>query len=124
VARVQPARLGAHLEHADVARVVDEDRRRGQLLDRAKDLGPAVGLDATLAQLVARHLGLGGDEAVRQLGLGHLEREQSDRLAVVDRRVFGDVGGQRALAHRRTGRQHDQVAGLEAAREIVDVGEA
>ena len=59
-----------------------------------------------------------------QLGLGHLEREQRDRLAVVDGCVLGDVGGKGRLAHRRPRRQHDQVAVLEAAGEIVDVGEA
>ncbi len=124
VAGVEAARLGAHLEHADVARVVEVDRSAGQLLDGVQDLRPAVAAHAALPQLVARHLRLRGDEAVGQLGLRHLEREQRHRHAVVDRRVLGDVGGERALAHRGPGGDHDQVAGLEAAGELVEVGEA
>jgi hypothetical protein len=59
-----------------------------------------------------------------ELGLGHLEREQGDRLAVLDGGVLGDVGGEGRLAHRWAGGQHDQVPVLEAAGEVVDVGEA
>src|SRR5205085_9261975 len=61
-------------------------------------LWPAIGLDSPLAQLVARQLGLGGDEAMGELGLGHLEREQGDREPVLHRRVLGDVRGERRLA--------------------------
>src|SRR5918992_470350 len=121
---MESARLGAHLEDADVAGVVDEDRRLGQLLDGAKHLGPAVGLDTALAELVARDLRLGGDEAMGELGLGHLEREQGGGPAVVDGGILHNVGGQRRFAHRWPCRQHDQVARLESARQLVDVGEA
>ena len=45
-------------------------------------------------------------------------------MVALDRDVFGDVGDQGALAHRRTGGDDDQVAGLEAAGDRVDVAEA
>ncbi len=109
---------------ADVARVVDVERRLGQLLDGLEHLGPAIALDPALAQLVARHPGLRGDEAVCELRLRHLEREQRHRLAMPDGGVLGDVGGEARLAHRRPGGEYDQVPWLEAAREVVEVGEA
>ena len=51
---VQPAGFGAHLEHADVAGVVDPQRRVGQPLAGLQDLRPPVLGDASLAQLLAR----------------------------------------------------------------------
>ena len=70
--------------------------------------------------LPLRSLSLGirarrGDEAVGQLGLRHLEREEGDRPPLLDRDVLGDVADQRRLAHRRPGGEDDQVAGLKAA---------
>ena len=43
---------------------------------------------------------------------------------LVERRVLGEVGHQRRLAHRRAGGEDDQVAGLEAAGDRVEVLEA
>src|SRR3954451_23803009 len=91
VARVEAARLGTQVEDAEVARVVDVERRRGELLGGLDDLRPAVGADAPLPEVVAVPLRLRGEEALRELGLGHLERELGDRLAVIDGRVLGDV---------------------------------
>ncbi len=121
---MQAAGLRAQLEDADVARVVDVERRGGEALGRLDDLRPAVGADASLAQVVAVQLRLRGDEALRELGLRHLEREERDRLVEVDRGVLRDVGDERALSHRRARGEDDQVAGLEAAGELVDVVEA
>ncbi len=121
---VQPARLRADLEHADVARVIDPQRRRGETLARAEDLRPALLGDASLAQLLALDAGLRGDKSLRQLGLRHLQREQGNRLAVVDRRVLRDVADERALAHRGPRRDDDQVARLKAAGDLVEVLEA
>ena len=45
-------------------------------------------------------------------------------MAVVDRRVLGDVRDERALSHGRPCCEHDQVARLEAAGQLVDVLEA
>ena len=89
-----------------------------------EDLRPALLGDAALAQLLALDPRLGGDEPLGQLGLGHLQREQRHRLAVLDGRVLGDVAHQRALAHRRAGGDDDQVARLEAAGDLVQVLEA
>ena len=77
-----------------------------------------------LAQVVALDRRLRGDEALGELGLRHLEREQRDGLAVAERGVLGEVGHQRRLPHRRPRGQDDQVARLEAAGDRVEVLEA
>ena len=102
-------------------------RRLGQPLAGLEDLRPAVLGHPAPAQLLALDPGLRGDEALRELGLGHLEREQRDRAAASARpehRVLGDVGDQRRLAHRRARGEHDQVARLKAAGHLVEVLEA
>src|SRR5207244_9526624 len=99
---VQPARLRTYLEQAYVARVVDEERRRVEPRRRLEHLPPLpLLLEAALAQVVALDAGLRGDEALRELGLGHLEGEERDRARVLLAQgdVLGDVGDQRALAH-------------------------
>ena len=85
-----------------------------------EDLRPARLLDVALAQVVAPDRGLRRDEALGELRLGHLEREQRDRLVARERRVLGEVRHQGRLPHRRAGREDDQVAGLEAARDRVE----
>ena len=45
-------------------------------------------------------------------------------VLLLQRDVLGDVGDQRATSHRRPRGQDDQVAGLEAAGDLVEVGEA
>ena len=124
---VQPARLRADLEDADVGRVVDVQRRASTALGGVA--GPS-----TCARPSARPLRRSsplidawrGDEALGELGLGHLEGEQRDRprSLVVERDVLGDVRDERRLAHRRARGDDDQVAGLEAAGDLVEVAEA
>ena len=79
-----------------------------------------------LAQVVALDRGLRRDEALRELRLGHLEAEQRHRAPVVlvQRDVLGHVRDERGFAHRGARRDDDQVAGLEAAGDGVEVGEA
>ncbi len=124
---VQPPRLGADLEQPDVGGVVDVQRRRvvaGGVLEDAPPL--ALVAQTALAQVVALDRRLRRDEALRELRLGHLQAEQGDRLGAlgVQRDVLGDVRDQRRLAHRRARREDDQVARLEAAGDLVEVGEA
>ena len=124
VPAVKPARLRPQLHDAEVARVVDEQLCPRELLGRADHLRPPVGPDLALAQIVAVQLRLGRDEALGELRLRHLEREQRHGLVVVDRSVLGDVDHEGALSHRGPRGEHDQVAALEAARDVVEVAEA
>ena len=96
---------------------------------KGEDLRPAVLGHSALAELLAADPGLGGDEALSQLGLRHLEREQGDRawlllwVSGAEHRVLGDVRDQRRLSHRGAGGDHDQVAWLEAPGHLVEVFE-
>src|SRR5581483_3888817 len=57
------------------------------------------------------------------LELRHLEREDRDRDAVLEREVGGDPEGERRLAPARPARADHEVARLEARRQVVDVAE-
>ena len=120
----EPARLGADVEHREVRGVVDVERRLGEPVRGLEDLRPARRRHLALAQVVAADRRLRGDEPLRELGLGHLEREQRHGLLRLERRVLGEVGHQRRLPHRRPCGEDDQVAGLEAAGDGVEVVEA
>ena len=63
-------------------------------------------------------------EALRDFLLRHLEAEERARLARVDGDVVRDLERERALSHRRAGREDDEVLRLEAGREVVEILEA
>ena len=77
--RVQPARLRPQVEDAEVGGVVEPERRLLQLVAGPHHLRPVLLRDLALAQLVAGDPRPAGDEALRELDLGHLEREEGDR---------------------------------------------
>ena len=120
---VEPARLGPQVEHAQVRRVVDPQRRLLELVADLDHLRPVVA-DLALAQLVAGDPRPLGDQALGELGVGHLEREEGDRSLELDRDVLGDVGDEAGLAHPRASGEDDQVAGLEAPGDLVEVVES
>ena len=62
-------------------------------------------------------------QAQHELLLAHLEAEDADALAVLDRRVLRDVEREARLADRRSGREDHEVALLEAGRQRVQVRE-
>ncbi len=97
--------------------------RLGEALAGLEDLGPALLGHLAPPQVLALDPRLGGDEALGELGLGHLQGEQGHGVAG-EHGVLGDVGDERRLAHRRAGGEDDQVAGLEAAGLLVEVLEA
>ena len=120
---MQPACLRAQVEDPEVGGVVEPEWRRLELVGGPDHPRPLV-LDLALAQLVAGYPRAAGDEALGELHLRHLQREEGDRALLLHRHVLGDVGHPGALSHRRAGRDHDQVAGLKAAGDAVDVAEA
>ena len=79
--RVQAPRLRPQVEHPEVRRLVDPQRRGLDLVADLEHLGPVALADLALAQLVARDPGPLGDQALGQLGVRHLEREEGDRPA-------------------------------------------
>jgi hypothetical protein len=113
---VQAARLRAQLQDVDVRGVVDPDRRLVEDLARLHDLRPVVPRDLALAELVA---GIRARLAIKRWA-SSVTDISSEKSATgrrwSDRDVLRDVGDERALAHRRPRREHDQVRLLEARR--------
>ena len=64
------------------------------------------------------------EQAQHQLLLAHLEAEDADDLALVDRRVLGEVQRQAGLADRGAGGDEHEVRLLQARGQRVQVGEA
>ncbi len=120
---MQPPAFCTQVEEAEVGGVVDEERRLGELVAGLQDLVPVL-LDVALAEPVGRDPGPRGDEPVGELGLRHLEREERDRALRLPGDVLGDVADEARLAHRRAGSEDDQVAGLKAAGDLVELPEA
>ena len=124
MAGLQPPRLRPDLHHVDRARVVDVDRRLRELVARGGEPRPVVGRELAGAQTLRLDLRLAAHQALRHLGLRHLEREQPDRGALPHGEVRRHAQRERRLPHRRARGDDDQVAGLEARGEAVDVAVA
>ncbi len=123
LARLEPASLRAQLHHRDRARVVDVDRRLHQLVAGGREPRPVVLCEPARAEALRLDLGLAAHQPLRHLGLGHLEREERDRCLVANGEVRRRAERERRLPHRRPGRDDDEVAGLEAGRELVELAE-
>ena len=124
---VQAPRLGADLEHADVGGVVDVQRARRRAAGEAWRIFGHLLLGTR--PLRSSSPLMRAWEATKRCASSASDisrREQRDRARplLVQRGVLGDVRDQRALAHRRAGGDDDQVAGLEAAGDLVEVLEA
>ena len=114
----EPAALGAHLEHADRRRVVDEDLRFAQRADRLRQPAPVALAEEAAAQPVRVDPRLAGQHAQEQLLLRHFEAEDADRHVGLGADVLRHVQHQAGLAHRRPGGDDDQVAAA-AGREVI-----
>src|SRR6267143_145357 len=73
------------------------------------------------AEFVGVDLRDGGDQALEERLLGHFEAEDGDRLAGADGDVFGEVEGQRGFSLRGTRGEDEQLGGLKAGGELVEL---
>ena len=106
VALLEPPALGPDLHHRHVGRVVDEQRRVGDLAHPPGQPGPVVVGELAGAHVVQRHPRLGGEQPHGDLVAAHLQREDAGRHLVLDRRRPRDVQPQRRVVrrdHRRAG---------------------
>ena len=120
---LEAPRLRADLEHGDAGRVVDVERRVREHVDRARELRPVVVRELPRAQPALVDARDRAHQALGELELRHLEREQGDRLAQLHRDVLGDVQREARLAHRRPGREDDQVRALQPGGDAVEIAE-
>ena len=126
----EPARPGAQGADGERRRVVDEDGDLIQGLAGRRQPGELVVGQLALAHAVRRDVGLLGQDAAGQLLGRHLQGEEADHgafralgLMVGIGGVVRDVGGQRRLAHGGPSRDDDQVGGMQAAQDLVQIGE-
>ena len=124
VLRREPARLRAHLEHADARCIVDEQLRVAEQPDCVRQALVIALADGPRHQAVRVDARDGREQADEELLPRHFQAEEPDGPPVLQRRVLGDVQHEARLAHRRTRRDDDEVAGLQAARHLIEVGEA
>ena len=123
MALLEPAALGPQLHHRDVRRVVDEQRRAGDLADALGQARPVVVAHLAGSHVLQVNARLGRQQAHHDLGAAHLQREDDRGLAVLDARRAGEVERQRALTHGGTGRDDDQLAGVQTVGDLVEIGE-
>ena len=86
VALLEPPGLGPDLHHRHVGRVVDEQRRLGDLAHLAGQLVPVVVAHLAVAHVVQRDPRLGRQQPHGDLGAAHLQREDHTGQPVLDRR--------------------------------------
>ncbi len=135
---LEAARTGRELRDGNAAGLVD---MQGKALHFSHSLMQATELLAahvTTADLERGHAGLLGDDTCGELLGAHFEAEEADntagngfqraiRLALAAPGlgdVVGDVGRKRGLAHAGASGEHDQVALLQAAHALVEIGQA
>ena len=87
------------------------------------DVRPVVALELAVAQPVRVDLGLRAEEALGELEVAHLEREEEARLRVgrIERGVGEHPERERRLAHRRAGADDHERAGLQSREQQVEV---
>jgi hypothetical protein len=122
--RLEPARLGAHLEHTDIRGVVDKEPHRAQRLERVRDPAVVLLADRAAHQTVTVDLRFGREQTEEERFLRHLEAEEADGEIALGRDVLRNIEDEARLPHRRSSGDDDEVAGLQAARYLVEVCKA
>src|SRR3546814_10276701 len=114
--------------------VVDEQRQLGEIAAGLEELVELVVVDVAAPHGVRAHAGALGDDARGELLRRHLQGEEGDRLALLDRialgilldagcrrHVVGDVCGQRRLAHGSPGREDKEIRAVPASQQLVEI---
>ena len=120
----QTARLRAELEDRQRRRVVDEEFGASQRLGGRFEVAPLFGREPSQFEVVARYARLGHHQTHHELVRRHFEREEGDRLLVVDRHVARHGEREGRLTHRGAGGDDDQIRRLPAHRHAVERHEA
>ena len=117
------ARLCSNLGNRGARRVIDHDVQARELVCATDELGPLVILDMGRANLLQAHARLGRQQALGDLDLAHLEREERDGGAV-ERRIHGKVQREGGFAHAGSRANDDHLARSQTQELGVDGGEA
>ena len=123
-ARLEAARLGAHLEHADRRGIVDEHLRFGERAQGVRQAAVILLVEMPGPEPMRVDSRLGRQHAHEQLLFRHLEAEKPDDHGGGRTDVLRHVQHQAGLPHRRTSGDDNQVPALEAGRHVVEIREA
>src|SRR4029077_5095994 len=105
----------------DGAGVVNPDGRGGDGTEGFGHAAPVFAGEMAGAEFVGVDLGYGGDEALEEGLLGHFEAEDGDGLAGANGDVLGEVKGQRGFSLRGARGEDEQLGGLKAGGEFVQL---
>ena len=89
--RLEPPRFRAHLQHADICRVVDEQPHAAQFFERVRDAAVVAVGDVAAHQPVAVNLRFGGEQPDEQRLLRHFEAEKADGVLALDGDMLREV---------------------------------
>ena len=120
---LEPPRFRAELVDRQRRSVVDEQRSRGQRLDRRFEVLPLVGRQLAVAHVARVESRLADDQTHHQLLGAHFEREEGNPFFEIDRHVARQRQHESRLTHRRARRNDNQVGRLPAERQPVEVSE-
>ena len=117
---LQASRARPNLRRRKSRRIVDVNRRLRHELHRRVDSRPVFIREITGPEV--RHIDPAqrGDHAKRQLLRRHFHGKYGDAFAGTDRGIFADIDRQRRLAHRRSARNDDEIAALQAGGHLVE----
>ena len=115
------SRLGLDLEHTGCGAIIDEDLGFGEATRRVHQALVIVHGDETPPERCRIDACLGGEQPQHERTARHLEREDGDPLGVIRGGVARDVECERRLAHGRSCGNDDEFAGLESARDLVEI---
>jgi len=123
LSRFEAASLSADFEDGDGAGVVDPDGRRGDGAEGFGHAAPVFAGEMAGTEFVGVYLRDGGDQALEEGLLDIFEAEDRRRAGRSGWRCFGEVEGQRGFALRRARGEDEQLGGLKAGGELVELDE-
>ena len=115
--------LGSNLGDGGAGRVVNHDVELRQLAGRLENLWPLLIADVGGTDVHEADARLRGKQALRDLGLAHLEREERDGGST-RRRIDGKVQREGRLADTRSGTDDDHLAGTKSQKLAVNARES
>ena len=121
---LQPPQLRVHVHQVDAGRIVDIERRLHHLVRGRAQFLALLLVQISGAEPLAVHARRRAQHAGQQGFLRHFERKDRHRLQEARGHVPADIQRQRGLSHRRTRRENDQFARVQAAGHFIQLREA
>ena len=123
---VEAAGFGTQLHDADACGVIDEEGELGEIDDGVVDPQKLLWPQSAGLEQIPGDVGLSAQEAGPELDMRHLQAKEGDAVRSLGllEPLEGEVQHQGGLPHRGAPSEDDQICGLEACGDRVEVGEA